>query len=160
MTTEYFIIALFCRVDDQMPDAGDCIERLLNATLSIPKPGSIPARWSRLPSCSPSKALAIAPFTVGCSETTGICSLSCPAVPVCFGCSIPTGIGRSALWQSLPCSVCLTPMASNCSIRAGKAAASAKSARKGCRTAVGSWGQTVFCAQSSRPDRGLGCRHG
>jgi hypothetical protein len=65
MTTEDFIIDLFCRVDDQMPDAGDCIEQLLNATLSILKPISIPVKWSRLPFCSPSKGWAIAPFIAG-----------------------------------------------------------------------------------------------
>ena len=48
MSTEDFIIELFCQVDDLMFDA----EKHL-------KPSCIPAKWSRLPCCSRSRAVVI-----------------------------------------------------------------------------------------------------
>ena len=54
MTTQDFIVALFCHVDQQMLDVP-----------KRPDANFIRVKWSRSPSCLPSKAEGCGPSTAG-----------------------------------------------------------------------------------------------
>ena len=95
MTTEDFIIDLFCRVDDQMPDA----QKHSQASLYPSEVVTIAILFAL-------KGVGNRAFYRWLKrDYRQLFPASARAAPVCFGCSIPIGIGRSALWQTLPCSV-------------------------------------------------------
>ena len=127
MTTEDFIIDLFCCVDDQMLDAKKHSQA-----------GLYPSEVVTLAILFALKGVGNRAFYRWLARDYQHLFPDCPCARGCFGCSIPTGIGRSALWQRFPCWVRSTPVASNYSTHAGKVAASNRSARRGCRIGAGS----------------------
>ncbi len=76
MPTEYFIIELFCRVDDKMID----VHKHTQAALFIP------AKSSRWHCCLPSKAVVIGPSSAGCAIIDCTCFRAYTIVAACFAC--------------------------------------------------------------------------
>ena len=89
MTTVDFIIQLFCRIDDLMPDA----EKHSQAKL-------YPSEVVTLAILFALKVLAIAPSIVGWYAIIMLSFQSCPFVLACFDCSILTVSGPRCSWQN------------------------------------------------------------
>ena len=85
MTTEDFIIGLFCRIDDQM-------KNIAKALSSEPLSQRNRHSWQF---CLPSKGLVIAPFIVGLFAIGAVFFPNCRKGPGCFACSKPIPIGHS-----------------------------------------------------------------
>lgn len=87
MPTEYFIIALFCRVDDMMID----VKKHTQATL-------YPSEVVTLALLFALKGREIATFTAGWSRIGCTCFRACLIAAACFACSTRIRNGWTGLW--------------------------------------------------------------
>lgn len=92
MTTEDFIIELFCRIDDGMKGIGKHSQANL-----------YPSEIVTLGVLFALKGVGNRAFTVGWSAITRVCSPSCPSAPGCFVCSWLIKTGPTASWLTRAC---------------------------------------------------------